>query len=299
MNREQLRYFSVAYRTHNFAAAARLIPMSAQGFAKSIRSLESELGVPLFDRNENGMHIPTAYADKLIIFAKDWDSNYFQLQKEFRQIEARENKEVLLGLSLGIMGFLGDSFLHAFRQEHSDISIRYSEMSDTLCDACLEDGTFGIAFTLAPYDSQFETIEVYSTPVCLWVNAQNPLSGQETLRIKDLKGTNLALPGADFKCYDSILKRCAEEDAMPENILESSEMFWLYNFAFNNHGVAFSAGHLGRLPFFENNEVKCIPLEGITWRFGISTLPKHTFTEPEGRFHRFCLDYLKQHPQGL
>jgi DNA-binding transcriptional LysR family regulator len=39
MNREQLRYFSVAYRTHNFAAAARAIPMSAQGFVKSIRAL--------------------------------------------------------------------------------------------------------------------------------------------------------------------------------------------------------------------------------------------------------------------
>lgn len=294
MNREQLRYFSVAYRTHNFAAAARLIPMSAQGFAKSIRSLEAELGVSLFDRDENGMHIPTAYADELKLFASDWDTNYRQLQKAFRQIEAKEKKEVFVGFSLGIMGFLGDSFLKSFYQENPDVTIRYSEMSDALCDACLEDGTFSIAFTLSPYNGHFESIEVYSTPVCLWVNKQNPLSKKSTISIRDLNGCDLALPGKDYKCFDTILTRCAEEGIHPKTVLESSEMFWLYNFAYNNKGVAFSAEHLGQLPFFDHDEVCCIPLDTITWRFGISTLPKHTFTEAEKRFHRFCLNYFNK-----
>lgn len=61
MNTEQFRNFVVAYRTHNFSAAARAIPMSAQGFTKSIRTLENELGVPLFVRDEaTGSHVPTA-----------------------------------------------------------------------------------------------------------------------------------------------------------------------------------------------------------------------------------------------
>lgn len=71
-------------------------------------------------------------------------------------------------------------------------------------------------------------------------------------------------------------------------------MFWLYDFALENNGLAFSAGHLGKLPFFDGKgPVKCIPLSGITWRFGISILPKHKFTEAEKRFYMFCLDYFK------
>lgn len=299
MNKEQLRYFSVAYRTHNFAAAARLIPMSAQGFAKSIRSLEAELGVALFDRDENGMHIPTAYADELILFAQDFDANYLQLLKAFRQIEARERKEVLLGSSLGIMGFLGDNFLKDFQKKHGDISIRYSEMSDALCDKCLEDGTFPLAFTLAPYNSTFETIEVYSTPVCLWVNSNDPLSKKDSISIEDLDGASIALPGPDYKCYNAILDRCKEKEVQPRNILESSEMFWLYDFAYNNRGIAFSAGHLGRLPFFKSDEVKCIPLADVTWRFGISSAPQHKFSESEKIFYKFCLTYFAEHPQGV
>lgn len=292
MNREQLRYFAVAYRTHNFAAAARLVPMSTQGFVKSIRSLETELGVPLFDKDENGMHIPTPYAEELIAFTDDWDSNYLLLQKSFRQIDAERNKQVLLGASLGIMGFLGDAFLGTFSEQNPDVTIRYSEMSDSLCDACLEDETFGIAFTLAPYKNCFETYEVYSTPTCLWIHRDNPLSQKESIAVEDLEGCHLALPGPGYKCFDSILNACKERGVKPETILESSEMFWLYNFAYNNRGVAFSAGHLGELPFFDRGEVKCIPLEDITWRFGISTLPKHTFTEAEKRFHGFCLEYF-------
>lgn len=293
MNKEQLWYFSVAYRTHNFAAAARLIPMSAQGFVKSIRSLEAELGVTLFIRDENGMHIPTLYADELIVLADDWNSSYRQLMKSFRQIEAEQNKQVLLGSSLGIMGFLGNEFLRSFEKESGDITIIYSEMSDTLCDENLEDGSFNIAFTIAPYNKSFDTVEVYSTPVCLWVNSDDPLSFKDVIEIDDLDGRKLAMPGRDFKCFDNILLQCRTKGIEPNTVLESSEMFWLYNFAFNNNGLAFSAEHLGKLPFFNSDTVKCIPLAGITWRFGISVLPKHKFIDAEKRFYKFCLSYFK------
>ena len=41
-------YFLKAYQERNYTAAAKLVPMSAQGLTKAIHSLEGELGVPLF-----------------------------------------------------------------------------------------------------------------------------------------------------------------------------------------------------------------------------------------------------------
>lgn len=294
MDKDQLHYFSIAYRTHNFAAAARSIPMSTQGLIKSIRSLEAELGVPLFSKDENGMSIPTAYADELKAFADDWNQNHHQLMRSFRQIEANRNKTVLLGASLGIMGFLGSSFLEGFRKKFPDMDVSYAEMSDRLCDDGLVEERYGIGFTLAPYDSRFETVELYSTPVCLWVNESDPLSRKDILSIDDLNGKSLALPGDDYKCCRNILDRCREKDVKPATVLESSEMFWLYNFAYQNRGLAFSAEHLGELPFFSGGAVRCIPLEGVTWRFGISALPRHAFTEEEKSFRGFCIEYCKE-----
>ncbi len=54
MHSEQLRFFKLLYQIRNASAAARLIPMSPQGLMKSIRSLETELGVPLFIIDKNG-----------------------------------------------------------------------------------------------------------------------------------------------------------------------------------------------------------------------------------------------------
>ena len=291
MDKDQMHYFSIAYRTHNFAAAARSIPMSAQGLIKSIRSLEAELGVPLFEKDENGMNIPTAYADELKEFADDWNQHYHHLMHSFRQIEADQSQTVLLGASLGIMGFLGSSFLNEFHESCPGMDVSYSEMSDRMCEDGLAEERFGLAFTLAPYDGRFETTELYSTPVCLWVNENDSLSEKEMLTIDDLAGKSLALPGEGYKCFGNILDRCRERGVELATVLESSEMFWLYNFAHQGLGLAFSAEHLGNLSFFSGGSVRCIPLEGVTWRFGISALPRHAFTEAEKSFRRFCIDY--------
>lgn len=293
MNREQLQYFAIACHTRNFAAAARLVPMSAQGFTKSIKSLEAELGVPLFTRGENGMHLPTAYADELLQFVEDAEVRLRQTQRAFRQIEAEQSQRILLGSSLGIMGFLGSAFLQAFKREHPEASISYAEMSDRRCDAGLLDEEYGIAFTLAPYHGGFETVELYSTPICLWVNADDPLSRKSRVEPEDLDGRALALPGQDYKCHDAILDSCSKRGAQPSSVLESSEMFWLYSFAYDGCGVAFSAGHLGELPFFNNDAVKCVPFSDTTWRFGISVLPKHRLTAAEQLFRRFCIAYFR------
>ena len=295
MNTDQMRNFAIAYRTHNFAAAARTIPMSAQGFTKSIRTLESELGVPLFIRDEEtGAHIPTKYGDEFMLFVNIEQSHLQNLRKSFKSIAAEEGRRVILGASLGIMGLLGDDFVRSFMSENSGMGIDYMEMSDAQCEDMLASENFGLAFTLAPYSRAFETVELYSTRVCLWVNESNPLGEKNILSVSDLDGQMIALPGREFKCYESILTRCHQAGVRPHVALESSEMFWLYNFAYEGRGLAFSAEHLGDLPFFANGPVRCIPLEDVTWRFGISSLPRHRFTEAERKFRKFCIAYFRR-----
>ena len=46
MNINQLRNFSLMYGETSFVAAARKAGVTSQGFTKSIRELEAELGVP-------------------------------------------------------------------------------------------------------------------------------------------------------------------------------------------------------------------------------------------------------------
>jgi hypothetical protein len=145
---------------------------------------------------------------------------------------------------------------------------------------------------------EFTTHTAYTTPVCLWIRADDPLSGRNVIRPIDLDGRAIAMPGRDFKCHHTILEACRSAGASPASIMESSEMFWLFDFVLKEGGISFSAGHLGELSFFESvKNVRCIPLEGIMWTFGISTLAKHALTGAERQFHGFCKRYFGKMPQ--
>ena len=62
MNRKQLMYFMEAYRTCNIQAAADVLYISHQGLSRVLRTLEEELGQPLFRRSNRGLE-PTGQGD--------------------------------------------------------------------------------------------------------------------------------------------------------------------------------------------------------------------------------------------
>ncbi|NTU89961.1 MAG: LysR family transcriptional regulator [Actinobacteria bacterium] len=292
-----MKYFALAYQTHSFSAAAERVPMSVQGLAKAIRSLESELGVTLFITDKNGARIPTLYADELYQFSRTWDSGYQILQESILRIRAHEKHEIRLGTSLGIIGLFGPDFLNTFHQEHPDILVTYSETNDAICDEALLRGSYDLALILSPYPKDFITTELYSEPVYFWVRADNPLSAKKSLTLDDLSGCSIAIPGRGFKCYESIITACIARGAEPKEVIASSEIFWLYEFALSGRGIGFTLPHLANLPFFSKEDsIVSIPLEDVSWHFGISYLPSHSLSKPEQLFYDHCIAYSKKLP---
>lgn len=294
MNKEQLHYFTLAYQMRNYSAAAKRVPMSPQGFAKSIHTLESELGVTLFTE-KNGALSPTLYAEELLQFANTWDVNYQMMKESFRRIQAAERHEIRLGTSLGIIGFLGTGLIAGFHKKHPDISVTYNETSDSYCEVGLKRGTYDMAFSLAPYDRDFTTTELYRTQTYFWIHEKNPLSEKEQLSLDDLSGQKLAMPGEDFKIYHSILEACHAAGAEPADVMTSAEIFWLYEYAAKNKGLAFTLPHLARLSVFMNNpSITALPVEGIPWSFGVSYLSSRAMEPHMLTFIDYCREYAKK-----
>lgn len=292
MYSEQLRYFSLAYHTRSYSAAAKRVPISPQGLTKALHSLEHELGVRLFSRGEGNTLIPTAQAQELIRFIETWDAGLRSLHESFDRIDAQQRHEIRLGASLGIIGGLGDEFLPGFYEENPPVSVRYSETNDALCDASLRDGETDMAFTLAPFDSGFVTTELGQFQICLWTHDDNPLSLCSTISVEDLEGQSIAYPGRGFKCFEHLVSACREQTVRLGSIYEMSELFRIYGFVCANKGLGFTVDIGATLPVFNSNgHVHAIPLEGATWRYGLSYLPLHQLTEYEQRFYDYCLTY--------
>lgn len=298
MNSEQLRYFELAYQERNFSAAARRVPVSPQGLAKAIHALEKELDVTLFEVDElTGLPVPTEYAEELTEFAAVYQTNMRLLKESFDRIRGKRRALVRLGCSLGVMGVFGPRFLDGFAAMHPDIEVQFREANDRQVDADLRAGDCDLAMVVGPYQGGVTVRQLYRCPVYYWVRTDDPLAQKESLTIGDFEGRSVAIPGAGFKCYDTLMRLASENNVTLGTVFQMSEIFQLYEFAASGQGLGFTVCHLIDLPVFVRDaSVVAIPLEGVAWTFGIERLDAHALGDAEQALWNWCEQAARELP---
>ena len=100
MDIKAIEYFVQTFKEQNISKAANTLFISQQGLSKSIRSLETELGVPLFYRTKTGVE-PTEYANLILPYAQAIVSNYIQLKNSIDELGNTHTGTIKLGLVNG------------------------------------------------------------------------------------------------------------------------------------------------------------------------------------------------------
>lgn len=143
-------------------------------------------------------------------------------------------------------------------------------MPDLVVDERLEAGFYDVAFTTAPYSPAFETAELYRTPLSMWVNRDDPLSEKPLVSIEDLADHVLATPGQGYKAYERIRALCDERSVTPKKIINSSQMYWIFEFVRQGQGIGTNVGPLVGEPLFSDPSVVSLPFEDFSIRVGVS-----------------------------
>lgn len=283
--KDKYDYFVLAYDSPSFSAGASKVPMSPQGFTKAIRNLERELGVPLFTVDTEGVRQATPYADEFYEYVRHMQTERNLLAGAFERIASSGYVEIRVASSLGIPGLLGSNFLADFERDCQDVSITLCELSDLLCESALRDGMYDLALTTLPSADDFVTHELYSSPVYYWVRRDDPLCACGSLSIEDIAQRRIAIPGREFKCYRALLDHFAQRELKPPEIVEYSEIFWIYEFVLRGEGIGFTLPHLAELEVFcACEEVVALPVRDLTWGFGISYLKARSLCRREEEF---------------
>ncbi|MBO4365179.1 MAG: LysR family transcriptional regulator [Eggerthellaceae bacterium] len=294
MNKDQLSYFTIVYRTRNIATAAAQVPMSTQGLSKSMRALESELGVPLFTIDANGGRIPTAYGDAFMRFAERVESEYDLMQHEFDRIRANEQRTIRLASALGVAGFAGEACATAFQQIHPDITVELTEYTDYHCDKKVREGAADLGLTLAPFDDDLITVPLYREHFFVWVNRANPLSQHETISMMDLHGQSLSDFSERLKCHATLMTLMEQAGAQAVLVNSTDEVFWHYQNAAENKALGLAVEHLTHERMFcQLPDVVAVPLEDMTWQIGLSYSPTRPLSEHERTFLDFAIEFFR------
>lgn len=292
MNTRSYEYFEQTYRLRSFAKAARAIPISPQGLTKAIRSLESELGVSLFDDSER-IQTPTPYGELFHQYACRVLDAQQELDAAIREEKRRCSTTVIpVCSSTGILGAMGE-VITDFETEHPETAIMLEDYPDYMCESHLKTGECSLALTLYPYDSDFITIELYADTHYLWVNRDDALSEKHEATLTDLQGRALISVGPEFKWHDELDRMCREADVHCATHKTSSEMSLIQHRVHDGRGVGLTVRHQAKLFAFDECVV-ALPFPDLPWRFGLSYLKTHVLTSQERQFIDYLIMYARR-----
>ena len=176
----QLKYFCHAAKTENFSHTAEAFLVPASSVSSSIKKLEEELGVQLFNRSSNKLSLN----ENGMVFLKTANSIFNELEK------AKNNFKELAGHPGGKIKILINNNRHIITRIISEFKSKYPDVAFIM--------DFGEGRNYSDYDivitdsiiksSDFESKSFITEEIMLAVHKTNPLSKRKQVSISMLAG---------------------------------------------------------------------------------------------------------------
>ena len=236
MNFRHLRAFTMIVDAGGFARAATRLNLSQPALSRQIHALETELGVPLFDRIGRAVQL-TSEGEHLLLRSRHLLTEVESLGERARALKAGQTGVLRVGTTPQAIESLLVDFLARYQARHPGVEVHLVEDGGARLPGRLERGDVHLSIMAANNDT------VHGRLLCpLYLLAVMPdthrLSRRATLDITELKDDRLLLLGRGFASRDWLYAACQVAQIRPHVILESSAPQTLIALARRGYGVA-------------------------------------------------------------
>ena len=185
----QLRYFYESAKSENLAKTAEKFMVPASSVSASIKRLEKELGVELFDRSANRIRLN----EQGHLLVESLGELFEKLDTSVAKITASENKPKEICILVKARRKWIAELIIEYKQAHPDIPFRIFN------DIRVEDPDF---FDLIIDDQsgsyeQMSRFLLSTEEICVKSSLDNPLVGQ-TLSFRQLRNQSFVMPRKDI-----------------------------------------------------------------------------------------------------
>lgn len=207
----QLEYFLEVARIGNMTSAAETLHVAQSSVSRSIARLESDLGVPLFERSGRG------------IFLNDYGKSFYNRaetilrelgdgQRELK--EMRDQYEGRVSVSTSAARQI-NALMARFTEEHPEVRFRQRRITDMHEVKRLMDGgslDYALTYDALP-ELEYQWEPLIREEYFVIMPQAHPLSGQKTVSIVDLKGEILLMNDVDNPEF--IEQQCLQQGFTP------------------------------------------------------------------------------------
>jgi DNA-binding transcriptional LysR family regulator len=155
MDLELLRTFLELNRTRHFGRAAEALFITQAAVSSRLKSLETQLGVTLFERSRREMRL-TPEGGRLIRHSERMIASWRTARQDVSLAHATE--QLVIGGSLRLWDVLLQRWLHDLRRTYPKLAIIAESQSPDLLTRKLIDGTLDVAIMLEP--AQLDIMQV-------------------------------------------------------------------------------------------------------------------------------------------
>lgn len=243
MNLIYLQEFLVLAETCNYREAADRLYMTQSSLSKHIISLETELGVSLFERTTRNVRL-TEYGTQLIPYARQITGLTYQFEAELMQ---RNSDLLTIGTIPTMAQYNIIELILAFKEKYPDTRIRISEDDTLVLKAGLLNRKYELAFirdgnppfsTATSADDLIEKTKYQDDYIVAIIPNEHSLHGRSSIALPELKNHRLCLLKEGSLLYNVCLKACQAADFVPNIFFESHRISNIITMAAKGNCVA-------------------------------------------------------------
>ena len=286
MNHRQLAYFLEIYNCKSIKKASKRLMITHQGLSKTIKSLESELGVTLFTYSNMQM-LPTMYAKELFPHA-------VRIINEYHQIEEKAifRKHVTVYAAEGACKNHLSALFTDFSAQHPQISLKIIEVSNAIAITHLRNDDTDFAFLQSAIESpEYENIFLFEDIFCLGINKNHPLAGKENLTSDDLDGQYVAMKSQDNIITEHKIANLHQKGIHPILLVESNAESLLLSFAERNLAIC-TISMQTALRYTGNNIIFRQQPPDVSDQINLVYKKKHYFGPEAELFRNFVIEWM-------
>jgi DNA-binding transcriptional LysR family regulator len=235
---QQLAYFAAVAEVRHFTRAARDLRVAQPSLSKQIRTLESELGAPLFSRARGNITLTPA-GEALLPLARRILADVETAHREIQDLTGLRRGRVRLGGTPSLFAGLLADVLAGFRGRFPGIELRVEESGSRDLVQHLARGHLDLALIILPLqssDPSLVTQEILSENLVV-ASASTP-GRRSYMRIEDLRGRPMVMFRRGYDVREATLAACRQAGFEPRFAVEGGEMDAVLRFVEAGLGIA-------------------------------------------------------------
>jgi DNA-binding transcriptional LysR family regulator len=225
MDLRQLKVFLEVANSAGFTRAAEKMHIAQSALSTSIRKLEEELGVVLFNRRERKV-VLTAEGEILAAHARDILQGVVKARQEIEDLRGLLKGEVKVGLTPMLSSFFFPKIISAFKRRHPGLQISIFGDSAWNIQQMVESGAIDMGIIVGAVPEELDRHHLLREEVIACVHRHHPLAAAKKLPLRTL----LSQPMVHFKegyHLRELIDSLARKEGISPVVMAESNLFSL------------------------------------------------------------------------